>query len=163
MLKIIFGFLCFFLNNNQVFGNHMYPIVPDCVVNYTSFLGKYADTTYIDLVENYTDISGYRCGHYCNMHENCTSFNFFPSSFLYWNSESKCQLIKSTFNSSLLEKDNNVGFYLKSINDCSEYRTIQIYRYLIIGIFGLIGLVFFSWCLCLCGRRKKRNEYYRLN
>jgi hypothetical protein len=130
--------------------------VPKCVVNYTTFFNRYADNKQVTLISNYSGISGQACGTKCNNVTNCTSFNFFPSDIFSLNSLSKCELISTKFNSSFLIEKNNVGYFLKSSNDCSSQ---NVYNWEIIILLSSLGLVILCFgCYCCC-KNKKRSGY----
>ncbi len=159
MFNLIFILIFSSLSSLAVNANNFYPTVPDCVINYTSFIGKYADEKIVNVISNYSDISGNHCGNKCNSNENCTSFNYYPSGFLFWKDSSKCHLISNQFNHSFLENNNELGYYLKGNNDCSESEKNKIF------IFALLGaLLLISICLCCyCCHQNKRYNYQRIN
>ena len=137
------------------------PFLPDCLVNYTTYFNRYANESAINIDSVIKSVSGDNCAVRCNNLDNCTSFNYFPENIFYPSSQSKCELITTDFNSSLLIDKFYTGYYLKSDNNCIADRERD---YLILAI-GLISLVFiFSLCCyCCCCKKNNRSQYYRIN
>ena len=131
------------------------PIAPDCITNYTTFYNQYCNETISNIYKTLDDISGTDCGKECTKLTNCTSFNYFPN---FLNSNSKCELITSSFNSNNLLNDRNVGFYLKSQNDCSVSKEKNLVILIILSILVLVAL---SGIVCCCCR--KNRSYNRIN
>ena len=138
------------------------PIAPDCINNYTTFYNKYINQSLVDIGENITDISGNECAILCNNQTDYTSFNYFPKNIFSSQSKSLCQLINSTFNETYLINRENVGYYLKSNNDCSIENAKNI---LIITLISIFIFTLLSCCLyhCCCNKRKRREGYKYLN
>lgn len=148
-------FLC-----NYVSGaNIQNPIAPDCINDYTTFYNKYINQSLVNITENVTDISGNDCGILCRNQTNCTSFNYFPENIFSSQSKSLCQLINSTFDSIYLIHRDNVGYYLKSNNDCS---VDNAKNFLIICLIAIMIFILLSCCLyhCFCKKRRQRREGY---
>jgi hypothetical protein len=135
------------------------PFLPDCVVNYTTYFNRYANESAINIENTITDISGDDCGSKCNNLYNCTSFNFFPQNIFYPNSQSKCELISTDFNSSLLIDKFYSGYYLKSNNNCIEER--EKYYLIIIGV-SLLLIFLISIICCVCCKKRNRSSYHSL-
>ena len=134
------------------------PILPDCIENYTTFYNKYSNSS--SILTNYTDLSGENCGKRCSLLNNCTSFNYFPEDILD-RKTSKCVLLKSKYDPLLLVVKNNVGFFLKSKNDCSgskaQYKNIGAVI-LLLFLIGILATV----CVYSFMRKKTRSSYNKI-
>jgi hypothetical protein len=128
------------------------PIVPDCIPNFTTFFNNYANGSQVTIYQNYSDISGTRCGTLCNSDLNCTSFNYFPDSIFTSSSRALCQLISSPFNRSTLEDGTYMAFYLKSENSCDISHIKDI---IIISSISVITLILIVYCTKSCRKRTR--------
>lgn len=131
---------------------------PSCIKNYSTFMDQTFNYSNNSLISTIRSISADDCSNTCNVNNNCTGFNYYPE-INSKNFKSKCELGNSKYNHSLLEKNFNCAFYIKSINDCSSDSHYMIGLYVCIGIVLLI----LSCCIisnCCC--KKNRNSYNQL-
>lgn len=135
------------------------PIVPDCIKNYTTFYNKYLNVSNTSILANYTDLSGEACGKRCSLLDNCTSFNYFPEE-IFNRKPSECSLLVSKYNATLLIPEINVGFFLKSHNDCAVSKAKNIALTLLLSLF--IILSFIGICYYCIKNNRNKSSYDRL-
>ena len=130
---------------------------PSCLNNYTTFMDQTMNYSNSSLIKNYTSITGSDCANNCNKNLNCTSFNYHPT-ISNKNLQSRCELLNSHFNSSLLNNRFDSAYYLKSYNDCSSQHKMLIALYVTI----VLIVVLILGC-CFCGWfRRRRPDYNSL-
>ena len=147
----MFKFLLCTLMISNVMGDIFSP--PSCLNNYTTFMDQVMNYSNTSLITNHTSITALDCSNYCNNNINCTSFNYSPT-LSNKDFESKCDLLNLTFNSTMLNDSFDSAYYLKSQNDCSSQKRMLTVLYVAIGLIVLLII----GC-CVCGCRKRRQEY----
>ena len=139
---------------SNIFAEYIMP--PGCIKNYNTYLDKIENESLIENITVYQSISGRDCSNYCNNNSLCTSFNYYPN-VVNSNMQSRCTLIKSAFNNSLLIDKFDAAFYVKGNNDCSSEERNNI----ILIVVGSILLVILLVSCCACSKRN-RDRYSRI-